>query len=1045
AAEKYWADNNTPIDDKRIIGPWYLRWTWNARQIREVAKIVKEARNIEAGIRSLSDDALKVRIAEIGQKIAASKAHIEAPQNRKYLAEVMALLSESYIRTTGIKPFDVQLAAAIFQTTGRLVELCTGEGKTIVTALAAAAQAMDGRNFEEGRTGKGDIHIIVANDYLARQAVLDKYTAGSISDFYAFLGLSVGVLQADASFVAAKDGLKKSERRASYKSDIIIGTASQFGFDYLRDRIALGLEGEVQGERRVAIVDEVDQILIDEAVTPLILSGGAIAENPEWYRIPDALVRNFLEEGKGKDYTIDAGRRSVNIEERGLHRLELLVRRLASQGASLDDPVGAKLLANLSNAIKAYKFYEKDKQYTVTGEGDKRAIVLIDQTTNRPTDRKLGDGMHQALEVKEGIAPSAQMKTEASVSIQNYFRGYRVLAGGTGTGITEAAEFEKVYKREIVRMAPNRESKRDDRGMVITRDNAAKARAIIASVVEAHNAGRSVLVGTGSIEESEAIGDALKELGYNFRILNAKSKADEELIVSTAGEAGAITIATDMAGRGTNIRLSDKARNAGGLHVIVTQGDNLRRVGQLRGRAARQGDPGSSIDIISLEDEIIANFDGKESVRRALGDKDFLSEKAAGRKVANIVNRNRAKLRAREFEQRDNLVKFDDAASVFVNDLDRAKLVTRTMSFEDLDNSVEKFTHLALEARLNAIKDGEGIPDFVFFLNFNLSLEMDPDTARQVYARGGIKNLKTFVTNQIKSKLTKALDMVSGMYDMERHTLIRMLYLNAIVAARRDYMDKMEDLKDTIGLRGIADKKPIQEYQLEAPKVADEIRATMALGIIGSILRLDNTSVFPGTVDALAGKMEAEEDAQEHRFLDSFAGLENTLQDGKLKNEITAAAEKAEREALAGRSLLRKFYEAEWRGIPVGKISIAATACMLQVGAPAIISKIQDTLQQTQHEKLAAKALEEWQDQFELSGRLEADYKEALSAFEETVATDEEAALKHLDRAIAILTRMDKIAPGMETKIAELNAKREDIEKSLAAAAASAKAAEAEK
>ena len=410
---------------------------------------------------------------------------------------------------------------------------------------------------------------MTANDYLARQAALE------MGSFYAFLGLKVGILQ---------DGLESARRRDAYRCDIVVGTASQLGFDYLRDRIALGREAEVQGERRVAIIDEVDQILIDEAVTPLILSGGEVNENPAWYTIPEILAKNFMEEGKGKDYTVDKKHGSINIEEMGLHKLEILVKRMAGPGATLNDPIGMKLIAQMRNAIQAHRLYAKDQDYIVSGEGDQREIILIGKTTNRKQPgRTLEGGMHQALEAKEGFTRfSPQTKTEASISIQNYFRGYQLLAGGTGTGISEAAEFDKIYKRDIVRIPANTPSIRDDRGLLICRDRTIKEGAIIASVEESHSLGKPVLVGTGSIEESEAIGRALEEKGYKIRILNAKNKREEEEIVATAGEAGAITIATDMAGRGTNIRLSDEAKKAGGLHVIVTQGESVRRVGQLR-------------------------------------------------------------------------------------------------------------------------------------------------------------------------------------------------------------------------------------------------------------------------------------------------------------------------------------------------------------------------------------------------------------------------------------------------------------------------------
>ncbi|MDD5437475.1 MAG: hypothetical protein PHX20_08045, partial [Candidatus Omnitrophica bacterium] len=628
---------NKAIETKDL-GPWYA---WNTRQLVSVVPIIKEVRIAEEGLGSLTP-------AQIGEKLTAVKDRIAAgespddPKNEALLVETLALFSEVSRRTTGMRPFDVQLAATIFEIRGKFVELATGEGKTIVTSLAMAAEALSGK---DGTTGN---HIFVANDYLARVAARER------GAFYASLGIKVAVLQDGLTYIydpeyVNPDRRKKDldtlrpveDRKEAYACNIVIGTVAQFGFDHLRDTLALTGAERVQGPRRRANIDEIDEILIDEAGMPLVISGKS-AGSTFIYGIADMLVaKGFL--ASGADYTVDESKRTVDIKEVGWIKIEKLMQRLSGNpDLKLFNPDESDenyresahlrniLAGAIDGAIQAHALFKLGDGYII--KDDK--IVLVDEKGRPTPDRMLSKGLQQALQAKHGLTVTPENKEDASIAVQTFILGYDKSTGASGTAASEAVELSKIYKREVVVVPPNTESKRDDHGLVICRSQAAKEAAIITGITlktEAgedtvslqglaaiHATGRPVLVGTKSVGESETLAEILMKQGFKVSVLNAKNKDEEEAIIKEAGQAGAITIATNMAGRGTDIKLSDEAKALGGLHVVVINGENVRQVGQLRGRAGRQGQAGSSADILSLDDELIRLYGGRERIEKIM-------------------------------------------------------------------------------------------------------------------------------------------------------------------------------------------------------------------------------------------------------------------------------------------------------------------------------------------------------------------------------------------------------------------------------------------
>src|SRR6059058_4774961 len=630
----------------------------NERLVRGYARAVRAANQLEPATQALSDEALRERTEEFRQRLKAGATPDEL------LPEAFAVVREAARRTLQMRHFDVQLIGGIVLHKGMISEMRTGEGKTLVATLPAYLNALGG----EG------VHIVTVNEYLAQR------DADWMGPVYRFLGLSVGVI---------KNAQSPSEKRAAYACDITYGTNNEFGFDYLRDNLAFRLEERVQRGVAFAVVDEVDSILIDEARTPLIISGPAEESTELYLRINELvprLTRQKEEEGPG-DFSLEEKTKQVHITEAGHEHVEQLMLQagLLKEGESLYDPANIRLMHHLNAALRAHALYKRDVEYIVRG-GE---VIIVDEFTGRTMPgRRWSDGLHQAVEAKEGVRVREENQTVASITFQNYFRLYKKLSGMTGTADTEAYEFQQIYGLEVVVIPTHKPMIRDDASDLVYLSAKDKFEAIIEDIRDCVSRGQPALVGTTSIETSEYLSGLLQKEGVEHQVLNAKQHEREAHIVAQAGRPGTVTIATNMAGRGTDIVLGgnleaelaavsrerlraewqarhDKVLAAGGLHIVGTERHESRRIdNQLRGRSGRQGDPGSSRFYLSMEDNLMRIFGDPLRTQRLL--------KMAGMKEGEVIEsgmltrqieKAQRKVEAHNFDIRKNLLLFDDVAN----------------------------------------------------------------------------------------------------------------------------------------------------------------------------------------------------------------------------------------------------------------------------------------------------------------------------------------------------------------------------------------------
>ena len=623
----------------------------NEAELRKLSSVVDEINELEPELQAFSDDQLRAKTDEFRQRLA------DGETLNDLLPEAFACVREASRRHTGLRHFDVQLLGGMVLHNGKIAEMKTGEGKTLVATLPLYLNAVEGRGA----------HLITVNDYLA------KRDAQWMAAIYDALGLSVGILQHDSAFLYSSEKtsdqlnmehLVPCTRAQAYRADITYGTNHEFGFDYLRDNMANDLANCVQRERRYAIVDEVDNILIDEARTPLIISGPA-QESTSIYSTFARLVPRLAQE---QDFTVDEKQRSVSLTEEGVSKVEKMLNI-----ENLYSPENYRLTRYVEAALKAHILYQVDREYVVK-DGE---VIIVDEFTGRlMPGRRWSDGLHQAVEAKEGVKVRQETLTYATITLQNYFRLYDKLAGMTGTAVTEAEEFHKIYKLDVVVIPTHLDMVRDDYTDLIYRSERAKFDAVVEEIEELHEEGRPVLVGTVSIEKSEYLSELLKRKGIKHNVLNAKQHEREAQIVAEAGRLGAVTIATNMAGRGTDIILGGKVEGRdqaewqeehnkvveqGGLHIAGTERHEARRIdNQLRGRAGRQGDPGSSRFFVSLEDDIMRRFapDWLGGMLGKLGlEEDMPIE---SKMVSKAIESSQTKVEGHNFDIRKHLVEYDD-------------------------------------------------------------------------------------------------------------------------------------------------------------------------------------------------------------------------------------------------------------------------------------------------------------------------------------------------------------------------------------------------
>ncbi len=738
----------------------------NDRFLKKLRPVVAEINALEPEMQGLSDADLPIRLAEYRDRVEKG-ARLD-----DVLPEVFALVRETSRRVLGMRHYDVQLVGGITLHKGKIAEMKTGEGKTLVATLAVVLNALEGKG----------VHVVTVNDYLARR---DAQWMGQV---YSALGLSTGVIV---------HGLGDEERKEAYNADITYGTNNEFGFDYLRDNMKFYSDQLVQRGHRFAIVDEVDSILIDEARTPLIISG-ASEESTALYSQMDAVVRRLEKE---KDFTVDEKGRTASLTEEGTALVEKMLGL-----DNLYDPANITAQHHILQSLKAHNVFRRDVDYIVKDD----QVIIVDEFTGRlMPGRRFSDALHQALEAKERVTVAAENQTLASITFQNYFRMYDKLSGMTGTADTEAVEFGQIYDLEVISIPPNKPMVRKDHPDSIYRTRAEKFRAIVRAIEELHEKGRPVLVGTISIETSELISAMLRKKGVPHNVLNAKYHAEEAEIVAQAGQAGKVTIATNMAGRGTDIVLGPGVVELGGLHILGTERHESRRIdNQLRGRSGRQGDPGSSRFYLSLEDDLMRLFgsDRLSGLMQKLGMEE--DEPIENRMVSRAIENAQKKVEGHHFEIRKTLLDYDNVMNQQREVI--YSLRRDLMKEEDLDPIIAEYlddildeAYAPLETAVSGKVDEEEAREEVRaklrdVVNLDRALPPDaplPDKEETRKLVGGI--------------LEQLRNEAGPLYD----ELTRYFLLEELDRAWKDHLRNMDALRDGIGLRGYGQRDPKLEYK----------------------------------------------------------------------------------------------------------------------------------------------------------------------------------------------------------------------------------------
>ncbi len=767
----------------------------NERELKRLLPLVERINGLEPRMREMSDAELK------GQTDRFRVRYENGEALEDLLPEAFATVREASVRTLEMRHFDVQLVGGIVLHQGKIAEMKTGEGKTLVSTLPTYLNAL---------TGKG-VHIITVNDYLARR---DTEWMGRI---YNFLGLSVGTIL---------HGMSDAERQEAYGADITYGTNNEFGFDYLRDNMKFELASLVQRDLHYAIVDEVDSILIDEARTPLIISGPAEKSTDLYYQVNRIIPRLKNE----RDFTIDEKARSIMITEEGVALAENLL-----GVENLYDPKNIELLHHVNQALKAYNLFKRDVDYIVkNGE-----VIIVDEFTGRlMPGRRYSEGLHQALEAKEGVKIENENQTLATVTFQNYFRMYDKLAGMTGTADTEAAEFKKIYELDVMVVPTNKPMIRTDFSDVIYKTRREKFNAVIEEIEELHHKGQPVLVGTISIDVSEDLSTKLKRRGIPHEVLNAKNHEKEAEIVAMAGQKGQVTISTNMAGRGTDIVLGEGVTDLGGLHILGTERHESRRIdNQLRGRSGRQGDPGSSRFYLSLEDDLLRIFGGERiaGVMDRFGMEE--GEPIENRLISKQIENAQAKVEGRNFDIRKHLLEYDDVMNQqreVIYQQRREALRGENLREDILDMIGEKAEEIAgLYADDNVPAeewDRKGIEDAVY-RQFNFRLDLDPDTLDGLHLEGLAQLIEDAAVEAYGKREAEI-----GAEDL-RH-LERIIMLQTVDQLWKDHLLSMDHLKEGIGLRGYAQQNPLIVYKKEGFEMFQDLISRIKEETLGLLYRI---------------------------------------------------------------------------------------------------------------------------------------------------------------------------------------------------------------
>lgn len=759
---------------KKVFG------TQNERNLRRIAPLVDAINQLEPTVRTLSDQALQAKTGEFRQRIARGEPLDDL------LPEAFAVAREAAARTVGMRPFDVQLIGGIVLHQGKIAEMKTGEGKTLVAVMPVYLNALTGRG----------VHVVTVNDYLAKR---DSEWMGAA---YRFLGLSVGCIV---------HGLDDRQRKAAYDCDVTYGTNNEFGFDYLRDNMKFRLEDMVQRELHYAIVDEVDSILIDEARTPLIISGPAEKSTQLYVRV-NRIIPHLKPE---IHYTKEEKTRTVTLTEQGVAAAESLL-----GVENLYDPRNMDLLHHVQQALRAHTLFHKDVDYIVK-DGK---VIIVDEFTGRlMPGRRYSDGLHQALEAKEGVQVENENQTLASITFQNYFRMYKKLAGMTGTADTEAEEFAKIYNLEVVVIPTHRRMIRTDHPDCIFRTEREKFQAVVQEIKELHAQGRPVLVGTVSIDKSEMLSRMLKREGIPHQVLNAKHHEKEAEIVAKAGQRGAVTISTNMAGRGTDIVLGPGVAELGGLHILGTERHEARRIdNQLRGRAGRQGDPGSSRFYLSLEDDLMRIFaaDRISGLMQRIGMEE--GEPIEHRLVTKAIENAQKRVEAHNFSIRKHLLEYDDV-------MNQQREVIYRQRREALKGGDLKATVLDMAEEL-LLEIVEAATDEKTYAE-DWDLQTLSAEVQRLFGPGlmpAASELADMTQEALKELLWQRVheryeEREKELGDTLMRDLENYVLLQTLDSLWKDHLLNMDHLKEGIGLRGYAQQDPLVAYKREAHALFDDM------------------------------------------------------------------------------------------------------------------------------------------------------------------------------------------------------------------------------
>ncbi len=768
----------------------------NERELKKINPIVEKINGFEPQMQSMGDEALKAQTPLFKERLNNGESLDDI------LPEAFATVREASIRTLQMRHFDVQLIGGIVLHQGKIAEMKTGEGKTLAATLPAYLNAL---------SGKG-VHIITVNDYLARR---DTEWMGHI---YKFLGLSVGCIL---------HGLNDDERNAAYGSDIAYGTNNEFGFDYLRDNMKFDIDTVVQKELNFAIVDEVDSILVDEARTPLIISGPA-EKSTELYHLVNGIIPRLVSE---HDFTVDEKARSAVMTEEGIAKAEQLLKV-----DNLYDPKHIEILHHVNQALKAYTLFKRDVDYIVkNGE-----VIIVDEFTGRlMPGRRYSEGLHQALEAKENVKIENENQTLATVTFQNYFRMYNKLAGMTGTADTEAAEFKKIYDLDVMAIPTNQSMIRIDNPDMIYKTRKEKFDAAINEIVELNKRGQPVLVGTISIDVSENFSIKLKKRGIKHTVLNAKNHEKEAEIISLAGQKGAVTISTNMAGRGTDIVLGEGVTDLGGLHILGTERHESRRIdNQLRGRSGRQGDPGSSRFYLALEDDLLRIFGGERitGIMEKLGMED--GEPIENRLISKAIENAQAKVEGHNFDIRKQLLEYDDVMNQQREVVYRQR--REALNGKSLKPAIEEMIRDKAEEIAYGFTDERTHPEEwdwkrlkkAVFKQFNFRLDKIDDDTMDGLTREGLAELIA------DSSLTVYNEKEAFVGSEEFRHLERIVMLQTVDNLWKDHLLSMDHLKEGIGLRGYAQQDPLIVYKKEGFELFQEMISRIKEETLGILYRI---------------------------------------------------------------------------------------------------------------------------------------------------------------------------------------------------------------